>query len=107
MKQPDFVIVEWHDAWADNEEFVKTDKVDENHKPAVIETAGWLLVDNEVGLSIFNERAPQEGCWRGRTFVPRGMLVSLERVKLTKARAKSKRIRQTPSEATPEPTSTS
>ncbi|MCA1840038.1 MAG: hypothetical protein LC723_06885 [Actinobacteria bacterium] len=85
-----FVVVEWLDAWADNEEFVKTGKVDENHKAAVIRTAGWLLVDNETGLSLFNEQAPAEDCWRGRTFIPRGMIVSVEPYKLTKRRTKDK-----------------
>jgi len=102
MKEPPFVVAIWHDAWADNEEFVKTEKVDENHKPIVIKTVGWLLVDDKEGLSIFNERADEEDAWRGRTFVSRGMIVSVTPHKLASPRKRKPKPLPSPPEASPE-----
>jgi len=73
---PKFVSVVWDDAWADTHESVSQEDAHMKHKATLMETRGWLLVDNDVGVSVFNERCLDEGdgSFRGRTFVPRAMI---------------------------------
>lgn len=75
----EMVKVLWLDAWIDTEAFVTLDAVHAKHKPMPIETIGWLLVDDEKGVSVANERCLEdEGSYRGRTFIPRAMIVKVE-----------------------------
>ncbi len=76
-KEPRFVSVAWTDAWADGVDDVTMDKVHEKHKAIAMETRGWLLLDDETGVSLFYERAGDRSSYRGRTFIPRGMVVSV------------------------------
>jgi len=77
-----FVAVQWWDAWADAHESVSPEDAHQKHKATLMETRGWLLCDDEKGVSIFNERCLDEGdgSFRGRTFVPRAMIHSVEPV---------------------------
>lgn len=77
MKEPRFVTVEWDDAWADGVDDTTLDKVHEKHRPIVMETRGWLLLDDDAGVSLFYERVKDHTSYRGRTFIPRGMIVSV------------------------------
>lgn len=50
-RRPDrCVIVEWHDAHALGDAWGMFEKKD--HKPRLITSVGWVLVDDAVGLSI-------------------------------------------------------
>lgn len=78
MTEPRYVECQWLDAWADPVDDVSIEKAAEKHKPLQMETRGWLLVDNEVGVSLFVERTADRESYRGRTFIPRGMVISVE-----------------------------
>lgn len=43
------------------------------HAPIIIHTLGWLLRDDEVGVTVANEYCADD-TWRGCTFVPRLMV---------------------------------
>jgi hypothetical protein len=94
-KQLPFVAVEWEDAWGDSHSEVTIEQVAELHKPKLMITEGRLLASDETGVSLFNERSPEDGTYRGRTFIPRGMIVSVIHYRLTKKNdgTKSKRPR--------------
>lgn len=85
------VLVTWHDAWI-NETPVTVEDVAASHKPEVIRTLGWLLRDDDTGVSLANEH--YAGTYRGRTFIPRGMVVSVVRYTLTKPRTKRATVKQ-------------
>ena len=67
-----FVEIEWLDAWADSVTAVTVQDIQDSHKPERIVTRGWLLRQDEIGVSIANEICG-DGSFRGRTFVPASM----------------------------------
>ena len=71
MKYP-LVIVRWNDAHT--AEATQYAVADVPHSPLVIETVGWLLRDDDAGISLVSERL-DNAQYRGYTFVPRGMVV--------------------------------
>lgn len=83
-----FVSVHWKDAWQDQENFSTAHGIRATHEPMPVETIGWLIVDDDVGISVANERSTQDGVdvFRGRTLVPRAMVVSVTPFNLTKTR---------------------
>ncbi len=99
MKEPRFVTVKWEDAWADGVDDTSIEKAAEKHRPIVMETRGWLIVDNETGVSVFYERTHDQISYRGRTFIPRGMIVSVTDFPAKRARKVPKC--QTSTTATP------
>lgn len=56
------------------------------HKPMVIHTLGYLLREDDVGVSLANEYYDEDETYRGRTFVPRAMVISIKRYRLTTER---------------------
>lgn len=80
------VIVEWLDAWT-NELGVTVEDVGASHRPVKVQTIGWLLKDDEVGVSLANEHF-DDGSYRGRTFILRSMIASVTPFSLTKPRKK-------------------
>lgn len=88
VAEPRFVTVEWDDAWADGVDDTTVDKVHDKHHPIVLETRGWLLADDETGVSLFSERVKDQSSYRGRTFIPRGMVVSVSDFPPRKTRTK-------------------
>lgn len=78
------VLVVWNDAWVDGEATAGHAEATLKHKPMVITTMGWLLVDNDVGVQIANEY--YEDGYRGRTFIPRAMVQSMTPFILAKPR---------------------
>lgn len=86
MLKPRFVAVTWLDAWGDTAGDATPENVHEKHRPAIMQTVGWLLRDDEVGVSIFCERDTEDGSYRGRTFIPRGMIKTVEDFPVKKVR---------------------
>lgn len=90
--KPPFVRVEWDDAWADTDEFVTPHAIEKTHRAMRITTMGWLLHEDEHGLSVANEASTDAGgteTYRGRTFIPRGMILSVTRLRVAKIRDKA------------------
>lgn len=80
------VIVEWDDAHTHAELPISVETVGDTHRPTVIHTIGWVLKEDEVGISLVNEF--YDATYRGLTFVPAGMVRSVTRYTLTKPRKK-------------------
>jgi hypothetical protein len=82
------VLVKWLDAWQDQENFSTAHGISATHEPMPVETLGWLIEDDDVGVRVVNERSTQDGhdVFRGRTFVPRAMIQSVTPFNLTKPR---------------------
>ena len=75
----------WNDAWI-RESPVTLEDVGASHEPEVVTTIGWVLRDDEIGISLANEY--YDNTYRGRTFIPRGMVKSVTPYKLTRPRTK-------------------
>lgn len=92
------VVVEWLDArvWPDTP--VSATDVAGYHKPEPVTTLGWVLQNDEVGISLATELYDDQ--YRGRTFIPKAMIVSVTRYKLSKVKAPkpSQVSSQTPSD---------
>ena len=90
MDKRPFVMVKWLDAWQDQENFATAHGIASTHEPMPVETMGWLIQDDDVGVSVAKERSTQDGhdVFRGRTFVPRGMIKSVTPFNLSKPRRK-------------------
>jgi len=87
------VVVEWKDAWIDGSDPVNLADVKASHKPKIIVTLGYLLLQDEVGVSLANEYYQDEDVYRGRTFIYAPMLVSVKEHSLVKARKKVARAK--------------
>lgn len=96
---PAFVICIWDDAWAESTDAVFQNDAHEKHMPTVMDTRGWLVYEDEKGVSIFNERCLDKGenYYRSRTFIPRTLIRSITEVKLTPPRRKRAPAREEPS----------
>lgn len=81
-----FAYVIWNDAWCDATEAIAVTDAHLNHRASVHITTGWILFQDENGLSIANEYCPADQTYRGRTYIPIGMLVSVNIVKFSKPR---------------------
>lgn len=88
MTKLPLVVVEWADAWIDGSDPVNLADVKASHKPKIIVTLGYMLLQDEVGISLANEYYQDEDVYRGRTFIPAQMLRSVKEHKLTKTRRK-------------------
>lgn len=75
-----FVEVVWLDAWVDDDNFATAHGLALTHKPMVVKTRGWLILDDSIGVSVANEESTTEDdgkVFRGRTFIPRAMIQSV------------------------------
>ncbi len=70
----------------------------------VVQTFGWIIIDNETGLRVANERSLDNGneVYRGLTFVPRGMIRSITPYKLVKPRQTKPKIKSLETPKAPE-----
>lgn len=84
-KPVELSVVEWDDAWVGDDQQVTAHSAAITHKPLRIRTVGTILVDDETGISIANESyVDDQGTYRGRTFIPRAMIRSVETYRLVK-----------------------
>ena len=91
------ILVEWLDAWADATAAITERDVGDSHKPEVIRTLGWLLKEDEAGISLACEYCA-DGSYRGRSFIPKGMVSKVTHYKLTKPRKRPETTKATKSE---------
>lgn len=89
MKQT-ITIVTWDDAWQDQENFATAHGIKSTHSPMLVKTKGDIVQDDELGISLVCESSEQDGqpVYRGRTFIPRAMIRSVDTYILTKPKAK-------------------
>lgn len=86
---PGFVLitVRWNDAHGSTALSYSLDEL--SHRPMVMDTVGWLLREDQEGISMANEYCPEDKTWRGVNFIPRGMIVEVKPVLRKRARAKA------------------
>lgn len=79
MNDYPFVEVEWHDA---NVTTLTTFDPSTHHKPTVMFTRGWLVKQDDAGVSVSGERYLEDGQWsyRGHTFVLAAMVVRVRKL---------------------------
>jgi len=65
---------------------VSAEEVLEMHKPAEAKTYGILLVQDAIGISLVGEFFPETNEYRGRTFIPAGMIQAVEVLKVGRNR---------------------
>ena len=78
------VLVTWKDANVGGDDVVTPENVSAYHKPTVVSTLGWLLKEDEEGVTLVNEFYDE--FFRGRTFIYRPMIVSIDHYNLAKPR---------------------
>lgn len=81
-----FVCVEWEDPWADPTEVISAADAHVKHKPAIYETYGFLLYENDKGVSLTNEECMDDQDFRGRNFIHRSLIRSVTRYNLSRPR---------------------
>lgn len=86
MTKLPLVVVRWIDAWGDMTTAVDMAEALRAHKPEVVTTLGYVLVDDAEGIQLAGEIC-DDGTYRARSFIPRGMVKSVTPYKLTKPRA--------------------
>ena len=77
------VKVTWNDAHASVATLYEVHEIP--HQATVVQTYGLLLRQDDSGVSLANELCSGE-TYRGVTFIPAGMIVKVEELKLTKPR---------------------
>lgn len=76
-KLPPMVLVTWHDARHESEKFQE----DFTHKPLTVYTLGFLLRSDKVGVAVAVEANAEDAEVRDVTFIPRGMVVKMRRLR--------------------------
>jgi len=78
------VVVTWLDAHAgsDPSAMVSMDEIIALHNPVPVKTYGILLIQNAIGITLVGEFFPESNEYRGRTFVPAGMIQAVEILKV-------------------------
>lgn len=97
-------VVIWDDAWSSGIEILTLKEVEEKHHPSIMQTLGWVLQDDDRGISIANERCMDKGdeCYRGHTFIPRSLIKSVTPFKLSPAKRAPRHAKTaTPPDAPP------
>lgn len=91
-KRVPVAIVVWDDAHGSATDNVTIADIGHAHRALVMTTIGWLLREDEDGVSIANERCMEEGkeVYRGHTFVPRSLIRSCTPFKLSLPRRSRK-----------------
>ena len=89
---PILAHVVWDDAQSTATESVSLKDIDHHHRSAVMQTVGWLLKEDEKGVSVANERCLDEGdeTYRGHTFIPSSLVRSVTPVIKPKVSRKKK-----------------
>ncbi len=88
MPKQKFVQVTWIDAWEDESNFATAHAIAQTHEPMTVRTRGWLLVDDDTGISLAGEDSAQDGhdVFRRRCFIPRVNVKLVEELKFSKPR---------------------
>lgn len=72
------------------------------HAPFVVRTVGWVMKEDEVGVTLASESL-DNGHYRARTFIPRGMVITLDHLPTRKTRKRKKISKSLPPPPPPPP----
>lgn len=99
MTTPDLRRIRWRDPCSPEATTVVNIKdLSGVHGPMIIETLGWVLRDDDVGISVANEDVGG-GHYRGMTFIDKTLVVSNEPMVPIRARVKKQKASSTKEEA--------
>jgi hypothetical protein len=79
-------LVIWRDANTDGTDVLQKDTVSAYHKHTLVHTLGWIMKEDDVGITLVTEFYDE--FYRGRTFIPRENVAEVVRYKLAKTREK-------------------
>jgi predicted dinucleotide-utilizing enzyme len=83
------VLVIWNDAHGDPMRQIWTSEELTQHKPVVVFTIGFLYKEDEVGVTLFTEMIEDDATsFRGKMFIPKGMIVSMDTLTVSRKRKK-------------------
>jgi hypothetical protein len=104
MVKPPRVEVLWDDAHFDPDE-LNADDARKKHRPWKYSTIGYLVISDAAGVSLAQD-VGEDGATRGRTFIPRVLVVEEVVLKVTVPRRRGRRAQTAaeppaPSPATP------
>jgi len=76
--KPQIVMVTWNDAWSSQAGHDR-EKVETDHRPVVIQSVGFLVKSNRVGITLAGcyDLKDGEPSYDRVLFVPRGMVASV------------------------------
>ena len=94
-------LVVWEDANTGGDDAVSLDNVDAFHEPTIVHTLGWVLKQNEKGISLVTEF--YDSTFRGRTFIPGKNVLDVIPYNLTKKKARHARSSAPPEPRLPDP----
>ena len=85
-----FALVLWNDAHspASGDSYTVT-SIAEVHGSLPVLTAGWVLRDDASGISLAAEWYVEEPNFRGLTYIPRAMVVEVQRLAMPRQRKKA------------------
>ena len=89
MDKP-LVKITWQDAHASTTVAYADHEIP--HAAMEIQTVGWLLKEDEAGVSVANEFC-SDATYRGYTFVPRGMIKSVQLLDRAPKTKKPKKVK--------------
>lgn len=85
MTKLPLVVVEWWDHNTDGDVPIDLETVDSYHKPTLITTIGWVLKEDDFGVTLVTEY--YDSTYRGRTFIDKRMIkFPINHYKLTRHR---------------------
>jgi len=87
LKSYPLVLVIWEDANGDATDEYEEKDIPGKHEAAVFKSWGWKVLDTDKGLTLFNEWMPKENTFRARMFIPRGMILKIIELTVSKKRS--------------------
>lgn len=76
-------LVRWHDAHSDSGQHAESDIP---HEALAVHTSGYLLRDDDKGISIAAEWIPESDNYRAVTFIPRALVLGVDRLSRPRTR---------------------
>lgn len=86
-KAPYLAAVSWSDAHSDlDQAWIQADGF--SHSALRVTTVGWVVKEDSEGVTLFSESIAdsESASYRSRTFIPRGMVVTIEPLSVRKSR---------------------
>jgi hypothetical protein len=78
-QKPDLVIVTWEDAWGASG-WVSLDRANADHRPLEVISTGFVVKADKKGVQL-TSWFDENGNPSGQSFVPRGMITKIKKVK--------------------------
>lgn len=81
-KEYPLVRVSWLDAHSGANYLTEYSADDIPHGPAHAYTVGYMIRNDEKGITVMGEFFPDDAQFRGRTFIPAGMVLGVDKLRI-------------------------